>query len=250
MTFTLSRPAARPIQLNPPPELVSLQHNLPLPGVYLIQIIASVQKPQTTVVTQTNRLAFFKNEIDTSQSYKMIAYKLDRADAIGLADNVFWSDNYVYNAQQVNIEFKSQGNSGGVGAQKTFSNRVLLNGQPVARRVLALGIDGSAPVVLSDTASDASGQYTINWRGYSGAVLITALDDYGVPWVAGESRGIGERVHPSVPNGFVYECAGAGTFGNTEPVWPTTAGDSVSSGNVQLVAVPYYRPKTAGPLQL
>src|SRR5690606_39540226 len=98
------------------------------------------------------------------------------------------------------------------------------------------------------TQSDDQGRYTLEWLGYTGQILITALDDYGVPWAANEARGVGERVRPSVPNGYVYQVSSEGSLGETEPDWPESDGEIITSGSVVLVAKPFYRPKTAGPI--
>ncbi len=91
-----------------------------------------------------------------------------------------------------------------------------------------------------------NGQYTLEWQGYTGQMLITVFDDYGVPHVDGEARGAGERVHPTQYNGYTYRVVQSGTLG-VEPVWPTTADETVWSGTVQLIAVPFYRPVSEGP---
>ena len=46
---------------------------------------------------------------------------------------------------------------------------------------------------------------------------------------------LGDRVEPSTPNGYVYECTTAGTtHASTEPTWPTTGigSSTVSDGTV------------------
>jgi hypothetical protein len=163
------------------------------------------------------------------------------------ADGVFWADNFILQDGVVNIDFKSQGESGGSGELKTFSGSLTQDGQPVSRAVYALAIGGDVPKLLASTVSDAVGNYSLQWNGYAGQILVTATDDYGVPFAAEALLGIGARVHPSAPNGYVYEVASAGTMGLTEPAWPAIAGESVTSGQVQLVAKPFFRPKSAGP---
>ena len=52
-------------------------------------------------------------------------------------------------------------------------------------------------------------------------------------WSASTSYAIGSAVRPSVDrNGFTYQCTTAGTSGASEPVWPTTAGQTVTDGSV------------------
>ena len=55
-------------------------------------------------------------------------------------------------------------------------------------------------------------------------------------WLASHAYTLGQYVTPTTaygPTGFIYEVTTAGTTGATEPVtWPTTAGNTVSSGSV------------------
>lgn len=165
-------------------------------------------------------------------------------------DGVWWADNFILQDGVVNIDFKSQGESGGSGELKTFSGSLTQDGQPVSRAVYALAIGGDVPKLLASSVSDAAGNYSLQWNGYTGQILVTATDDYGVPFEAEALLGIGARVHPSSPNGYVYEVASAGTLGLTEPAWPAISGESVTSGQVQMVATPFYRPKSAGPFTI
>ena len=166
------------------------------------------------------------------------------------ADGVFWADNFILQDGVVNIDFKSQGEAGGSGALKTFSGSLTQDGQPVSRAVYALAIGGDVPKLLASAVSDAAGNYSLEWNGYSGQILVTATDDYGVPFEAEALLSIGARVHPSTPNGYIYEAASAGTLGLIEPAWPAISSESVNSGQVQLVATPFYRPKSAGPFTI
>ena len=166
------------------------------------------------------------------------------------ADGVFWADNFILQDGVVNIDFKSQGEAGGSGELKTFSGSLTQDGQPVSRAVYALAIGGDVPKLLASAVSDAAGNYSLQWNGYAGQILVTATDDYGVPFTSEALLGIGARVHPATPNGYVYEVASAGTLGLTEPNWPAIEGESVTSGQVQLVAKPFYRPKSAGPFTI
>jgi hypothetical protein len=235
---TVTLPVVNPIR-------ISLFHNLPIePGVFFItQFVRAVGAADAVVVTR-DKLSFPLAAIDASARYKLLALKIQN----GIADGVWWVDNYVYNPGQLNIEFTSQGQSSGTGEPKSFTGRTTVNKAPVSRTVIAVGIDGEAPVFLAQTQSNENtGQYTLEWQGYDGQVLITALDNYGVPFNSGDARGVGERVHPAIPNGYVYQVSMAGQLAE-EPAWPTTEGALVMSGTCQLVAVPFYRPKTVGPI--
>lgn len=52
------------------------------------------------------------------------------------------------------------------------------------------------------------------------------------PWPANTAQVLTTNCTPSVANGFFYRCTTAGTTGTTEPVWPTTAGATVTDGTV------------------
>lgn len=225
---------------------VQLTHNLPLGAgeFFIVQFLRVVSQPDVTLVCREPVLTFPLSLINTTTPYKLVALKISN----GIADGAWWVDNYVYDPGQLNIEFKSQGQSSGTGEPKSFSGSTLINKVPVQRTVVAVGIDGAEPKFLAQTESNSEGKYTLEWLGYTGQVLITALDDYGVPWAANEARGVGERVRPSVPNGYVYQVSSEGVLGTAEPDWPESEGEIITSGSVVLVAKPFYRPKTAGPI--
>lgn len=223
-----------------------LRHNLPvLVGgeFYVVQFFDGLTLKHQ-VLTVGDFLAIRLSSISLSAKYKILALKVGN----GIQPGVWWVDEYVYNAEQVNISFTSQGGGGGgdEGDPKSFAGRIAVEGLPAQRRVLAVGIDGDAPRLLAEALSDpVTGQYVLNWRGYTGQIVVTALDDYGVPHVEGEARGGGERIHPSYPTGYVYQVTAAGVLG-AEPVWPAQDGAQVVSGTVRMTAVPFYRPKAAG----
>src|SRR5690606_29176787 len=226
-------------------EYQTLRHNLPMHDVdwFYVQFLDGINVVSILVVA-ADEMRIRLVELDVSRRYKLIAYAVNN----GIAAGVWWVDNYVYDPGQVNIEFTSQGQSSGTGDPKSFTGRTTVNKAPVSRTVIAVGIDGDAPLFLAQTQSNEhTGQYTLEWEGYDGQVVITAMANYGVPFNRGDARGVGERVHPATPNGYVYQVSMAGQLAE-EPVWPTTEGALVMSGTCQLVAVPFYRPKTVGPI--
>lgn len=52
------------------------------------------------------------------------------------------------------------------------------------------------------------------------------------PWAVSGAYVVGDVRRPTAPNGRVYQVTVAGTAGGTEPVWPTTAGGTVTDGTV------------------
>lgn len=49
-------------------------------------------------------------------------------------------------------------------------------------------------------------------------------------WVASTAYVVGNRIIPTVANGFYYECITAGTTSTGEPTWPTDIGSTVTNG--------------------
>lgn len=226
------------------PIIADIAHNLPVADneFFIVQFIRTIDSIESVIVVH-DTLRFSTANINQSASYKLLAFKISN----GIADGVWWVDNYVYDANQVNIEFKSSAENSGAGEPNSYSGTVLVSDQPAARNVVALALDGETPYQLARTVSDPStGAYTLEWNGYTGQILITVHDDYGVPHVPGEARGVGERIHPSVYTGYVYDVSETGTLG-TEPAWPTEAGAVVVSGTARMVAVPFYKPVSQGP---
>lgn len=224
---------------------IRLQHNLPLTDVdfFVVQLINRLQ-PEATVFVNSTELQFPLSAIQPGRPYKMIVVGARN----GLIAGVWWADQYVYDPAQAQIMFTSRTDTQS-GTAGTFSGSVQINGQGVSRSVLGIALDADPPYLLAQTQSAANGSYTLEWQGYSGQLLVTALDDYGQPFTPGMTLGVGDRVHPSAPNGFVYQSGSIGITGS-EPAWPTTDGDTVTSGEVQLVAVPFWRPKSSGPFSV
>lgn len=109
-----------------------------------------------------------------------------------------------------------------------------------------------AILVDMDDAGPAAGAWTINSLGFP----VIAGDSYALPVVTNAAHGlsVGDRVaisgvtwvpsnwqassavslgayrKPTSSNGKLYKCVKAGTTGATQPTWPTTVGELVSSG--------------------
>jgi len=63
------------------------------------------------------------------------------------------------------------------------------------------------------------------------ASFFNAVNPYA--WIASTAYVLDATTRPMVDrNGFTYVCTSAGTSGANEPVWPTTAGQTVSDGSV------------------
>lgn len=233
----------RVLRVSQPPDFQALSHNLPLDAAdyFVVEFVAINLRPIIRVIVRDDLLVIPVDALEPGGVYKLMALAIEG----GISAGVWWVDVYAYDPTQAGISFSSQG-AAGVGAPGSFSGSVQVSGVGVVRLVVGVALDADPPYLLAQTQSDQNGAYRLDWRGYSGQLLVTALDNYGRLFSSGDSVGVGDRVHPVAPNGFVYESGSVGVLGD-EPVWPVVAGESVVSGGVVLVAVPFYRPKSAGP---
>lgn len=223
-----------------------LEHNLPFDDAdFWVVDLTHNCRVTVRLVVWNSSIKLPVGAVVQGISYKLVAYAIKN----GVLDGLYWSDDYIYDDQQASISFTSGSSQGGSGEAKTFSGSVQIAGQGVSRQVIAVALDAEPPYLLAQTQSAATGSYTLEWQGYAGQMLVTALDDYGADFEAGLTIGVGDRVHPAAPNGYVYEAANLGTLG-TEPVWPTAAGETVTSGDVVLAAVEFWRPKSSGPFSV
>ena len=152
------------------------------------------------------------------------------------------------------------GEDDGVGVTTKISGIVQIDGTPVKRKVRAFGynptthnLDGesvSQSKSLGDDTSDpATGEYSIKLiGGYQDDVFVVAFDDYGQPFTPSLEVTAGDRVHPSAPDGYVYQCEGSGTLPETEPDWVADTETSKQYGTASMIAVPFYRPMVHGPV--
>jgi hypothetical protein len=140
------------------------------------------------------------------------------------------------------------------------SGIVQIDGTPAERTVRAFGysatehdIDGET-VNLSkslghSTSDPATGEYTIDLlAGYGSEIFVVAFDDYGDAFTAEQALAVGDRVHPTTPNGHVWETTGAGTLPIDEPTWVVDTETSQLYGTASMIARPFYRPMVHGPI--
>lgn len=135
----------------------------------------------------------------------------------------------------------------GDGSLARIAGTVQIDGTPAARDVLVISNETGSRKVLAEAASEADGTFDITYPNWTGAVIALALDDYGQPFAPETTLNQGAIIHPTMPNGYVFEATTAGTTGTEEPAWNT--GGNTQSGSVSFSARPYYRPIASGPLQ-
>jgi hypothetical protein len=140
------------------------------------------------------------------------------------------------------------------------SGTVQIDGTPAQRTVRAFGynptvhdLDGST-VNLSkslghSTSDPETGDYTIDLlAGYGQEIFVVAFDDYGAPFAPMATMAAGERVHPTTPNGHVWECIGTGSLPADEPTWIVDTESAQIYGTASMIARPFYRPMVHGPI--
>ncbi|OEY66795.1 LamG-like jellyroll fold domain-containing protein [Marinobacter sp. X15-166B] len=140
------------------------------------------------------------------------------------------------------------------------SGIVQIDGTPAEREVRAYGYDPTihdidgATINLSKslghaTSDPQTGEYSIDLLGgYGDEVFVVAFDDYGMPFTPDMAVNVGDRVHPSTPNGHVWETTGAGNLPAEEPVWIVDTETSQPYGTAAMIARPFYRPMVHGPV--
>lgn len=196
---------------------------------------------------------------NTSSQWMRWDWASKRAVTSGLLDSAFIIGNAL-DAQQVNTLFDAAFSEPLQVSQSSVSGVVKISNVNISRQVRAFSYDSVQHVIdstsitgsksLGHTTSDpVTGEYTIDLLdGYSNDVFVVAFDNYGLPFVPGLSLAVGQRVHPTIPNGYVYECDGAGTLPSTEPTWSIDTETSQVYGTASLIARPFYRPVVHGPI--
>lgn len=127
---------------------------------------------------------------------------------------------------------------------RSISGLVTLEGQPYETDVVAVSVSAN-PRVLNTGRSDSNGVYTINVTPWDGEVMVYAVQDYGNAWAANTALNVGDVIHPTTPNGYIFEVTTAGTTGATEPTWPSQTTD-VTDGTVQYTGVRLIQPVING----
>jgi hypothetical protein len=141
------------------------------------------------------------------------------------------------------------------------SGTVRAEGSPAKRNVRAFSYGREVHAInnfpkndfipLGSGQSDLStGEYDIILHdGYDKEVIVFAFDEYGSDFTPDASVVINDRIHPSAPSGYVFECTGAGTLPSAEPdPWPTDVEGSHLIGTASFVIKPFYKPEAHGPV--
>lgn len=112
---------------------------------------------------------------------------------------------------------------------------------------------GDSYVAMGRALSGVQGEFRVDTQFYGGGDVFSFASDFpGVTWRSNLVLGVGDRVRPSVNNGYVYEVVGSGNTGATEPTWWADSGDGTEGaiGTATAKARPYYQPVGHGPLKM
>ena len=126
--------------------------------------------------------------------------------------------------------------------------RVLANAEVVVFEKRTSGY-----VAMGSAYSNAVGEFRVETEIYGGEdIFAFAVDFPGAVWQPNIELGAGNKIRPTVNNGYVYEIVTAGNSGATEPTWWADAGDGSEGaiGGATAKARPYYQPVGHGPLKM
>ena len=75
-------------------------------------------------------------------------------------------------------------------------------------------------------------------------ITLTPTDNLAA-WQASHAYVVGDRIEPTTPNTYSYQCTVAGTSAASEPTWPTTPlGSTVTSGGATFTLLAKKHPTT------
>ena len=137
---------------------------------------------------------------------------------------------------------------------------VQIDGDPAGRLVRAFTYNSETMTLLNrevrssrplgEVNSDPeTGAYELTIEsGYSEEIFVIAFDDYGKAFTPNLTVSVGHRIHPTTPNGYIWECTGSGTLPSEEPTWVIDTETAQLYGTASMIARPFYRPVVHGPV--
>lgn len=186
--------------------------------------------------------------VSTNLSISALASQANYPDSFHM-DNELWAideNGYPFLTPQPVPIIDTGGGSGPAPAQARLAGMVTVDETPVERRVIIVNNHPDGPQVVGEGVSNPDGSFDIEYGDFGVSVVALSIDEYGQPFEPETALNLGTIVHPTTPNGYVYEVTQAGTTGTEEPDWATV--QTVQSGSVTFNPLPYYRPIASGPL--
>ncbi|MCH8530369.1 MAG: hypothetical protein LAT65_05915 [Saccharospirillum sp.] len=227
-----------------PPQSIST--NLPPDSQYWVRACSTVSGSTELAGYVENGELSISFEALKDQEFNYIAFEQDGDTNLYMALNTTLTEA----APQLQFQSATGGDIGdgdtGDGSLARIAGTVQIDGTPAVRDVLVISNETGSRKVLAEAASEPDGTFDITYPNWIGAVIALALDNYGDPFAPETTLNQGAIIHPTTPNGYVFEATTAGTTGTEEPAWNT--GGNTQSGSVSFNARPYYRPIASGPL--
>lgn len=182
---------------------------------------------------------------------KLCLVVLDQADGhnAGRLDHVEQTVAGQFTPFAMDINASGSSGGGGPGGSEVTRVRGVVTErfQPVARQIRVY--DYATNAFIGEGVSDPNtGEYEINTSPYTGEVMRLVMQDYGQAFESGKAYQVGDRVRPTAPNGFVFDCSVAGVAAE-EPTWSNDGTSTVTSGAAVFSPVEFFRPIMDGPVK-
>ena len=129
--------------------------------------------------------------------------------------------------------------------QYDIKGKITLEDNPHSTKVVIVAADNTAKLIDVVNSDPVTGDYQCI-TSYSKPVMIFTTQDYGLPWSAGTAKVIGDVVHPTTPNGYIYKVTQAGSTGQAEPIWTAEQNVSINDGSVIYQSERLLKPEIEG----
>lgn len=219
---------------------VSVMDSTPDSAIFLNSYISGSMSRLSLVVLPDTNLLVATSELP--QFFALLGMRSDQQKAyISLNVDIINQVSLVVSAVD------STGGSGPTDGEYRVAGNVQINGAPAQRDIVVISDNPGYRAIVGEGESEGDGNFDLTYTGWDGAVVVVALDEYGIAFATTTPLNAGTVVHPTTPNGYVYVVTEAGVTGTAEPAWSVS--DVVVSGSVTFAPRAYYRPVASGPLQ-
>ncbi len=219
-----------------PYAFVTLSSNVPgnMSGIFYFYVVGGL-KLEFSWVNGVGPLRLPVEWIDTPHKVLFVPF-----DGIG----AWFNDSYTYTEGTTELNLIEP-----PGAVSTPTHKVggtcLKNGSPFAGLIHVISQFDQVHLGTAQ-ASPSTGAWALD-VATSGAVFVFVYDNYGTQFAPALPVSVGDIVHPSAANKFVYEVTQPGVMDTTEPAeWPTDS--PLASGTALMSPVAFPGPQVHGPI--
>lgn len=218
---------------------INLEHNIPnVSGTFCFYDVNGSAVRVVTVIDPNPARPYLRLPIGTlSQSFRVVFFPNEDA-------GVWFNTNFEYSEGVTEIILTEP-----VGTQVAPTHKVaghcLRDGKPFAGLVQVFSVFDQKHMG-SVQASNITGEWSLD-IGTAGEVFASVSLPYGRAFAPDLEVGVGDIIHPTAANNYIYEVSQSGTLGATEPtVWPIDT--PVPHGTALLNPVAYPAPQIHGPI--